>query len=442
MLEMAAPTLLGIAAIVLFNVVDTFWVGKIGAAELAAMTFTFPVVMIVFSVSMGIGIGTTAVIARALGHGGEDEVRRLTTDALLLANATVIVLALLGLATINPLFRLLGADESTLVLIRQYMVPWYLGVGLLVIPMVGNSALRATGDTKTPSFIMLTAALVNAVLDPFLIFGWGPFPQLGLTGAALSTVASYAGAFVVAIWVLAKRERLIAFERPRLVEVLKSWRRILYIGLPAAATNMLAPVSAGLLTRMVAEYGELSVAAYGVGTRIEGLATIGLGALSTAVTPFVAQNLGAGKCDRIREAIRFGVKAALVWGACVALLLAVVAKPISAIFNSEAEVVDSATAYLLFVPLSYGMLGVAQLVGTSLNALNKPLQASSLVGTRLVVLAVPLALLGAHFAGLHGLFAGIAAANLSIGFLALAVVRRQLEHVEAVIDSQTIAVPV
>ena len=178
--------LIGIAAIVLFNVVDTFWVGQLGAAELAAMSFTFPVVMVVFSVSMGIGIGATAVIARALGHGDEDQVRRLTTDALLLANVAVTAVAIGGLLTMDPLFRALGADEATLVLIRQYMVPWYLGVGFLVIPMVGNSAIRATGDTKTPSYVMLVTGLVNAVLDPFLIFGWGHLTQrVGQAVAAL-----------------------------------------------------------------------------------------------------------------------------------------------------------------------------------------------------------------------------------------------------------------
>ena len=344
--------LIGIAAIVLFNVVDTFGVGQLGAAELAAMSFTFPVVMVVFSVSMGIGIGATAVIARALGHGDEDQVRRLTTDALLLANVAVTAVAIGGLLTMDPLFRALGADEATLVLIRQYMVPWYLGVGFLVIPMVGNSAIRATGDTKTPSYVMLVAGLVNAVLDPFLIFGWGPFPALGLTGAACATVASYIGAFAVAIWVLYSREKLITLERPRVEQVLDSWRRILHIGLPAAGTNMLGPVSAGLITRMVSGHGDLAVAAFGVGTRIEGLATIGLFALSTAVTPLVAQNLGAGNCERIRGTIRFAVKASLVWDGAMAVLLALTARPLASIFSEDAAVVSLASSYLLVVPLS------------------------------------------------------------------------------------------
>lgn len=430
MLRLATPMLVGIFAIVLFNVVDTFWVGQLGARELAAMSYTFPVVMVVMSLAMGIGIGTTAVVARAIGHGDQDQVRRLTTDALVLANAVVLVVAMIGLTTIDPLFSLLGADELTRTLVRQYMVPWYLGVGLLVIPMVGNSAIRATGDTKTPSYVMLVAGVFNAVLDPFLIFGWGPIPAMGLTGAALATIGSYAGAFVAALWVLARRERLLTFARPRVSQVLDSWRRILHIGLPAAATNLLSPLSAGILTRLVSAYGPTAVAAYGVGTRLEGFALIGIGALSTAMTPMVAQNLGAGHCGRIREAIRFGTSAALVWGAGAALLLGALAGPLASLFSPDPVVVTIASTFLVVVPFSYGLLGLAQVVGTAFNALDRPLLAAALVLVRLLVLTVPLAWAGAAIADLPGVFAGIAAANLAIGGLAYAMVRRQVRRVE------------
>ncbi len=422
-LKMAWPMLLGILAIVLFNVVDTFWVGQLGARELAAMSYTFPVVMVVMSLSMGVGIGTTAVVARAIGHGDRDQVRRLTTHALVLANSVVLVVAAVGLMTIDELFSLLGAEPETLVLIEQYMTPWYWGVGFLVIPMVGNSAIRATGDTKTPSLVMLVAGIFNAILDPFLIFGWGPAPELGLAGAALATVGSYIGAFVAAMWVLIKREKLLTFAKPKLSEVLDSWKRILHIGLPAAGTNLLSPLSAGILTRLVSSYGPTAVAAYGVGTRLEGFAMVGIGALSTAMTPIVAQNLGAGQHARIREAIRFGSKAALVWGAGAAILFAGAAGPIASIFSADPEVVHLAGTYLLFVPISFGALGLAQVIGTSFNALDEPLYAAGLVAIRLVLLTVPLAWLGAQISDLTGLFWGIAAANLVIGALAYATIR-------------------
>ncbi|HBP21545.1 MAG TPA: MATE family efflux transporter [Planctomycetes bacterium] len=426
--RLAWPMLLGIAAIVVFNVVDTFWVGRLGPEALAAMSFTFPVVMVVTSLAMGISVGATAVIARAIGESEQEAVRRLTSAALLLALLVVGVVAAVGLVTLGPLFRALGASEELLPLVAAYMVPWYLGVGLLVVPMVGNGAIRATGDTRTPSLVMVVAGLTNAVLDPLLIFGIGPFPALGLQGAALATVGSYSLALIAALYLLGRRLRLLC--RPTLASLPASWRRILRIGLPAAATFLIGPVAIGLLTRLVSGHGDEAVAGFGVGTRIESLALIPIGALSTAVTPFIAQNLGANNCERIRAAVRACAWTALVVGLGAALVLAILARPLGRLFNSDPVVIAAAASYLWAVPLSFPGLALAQLMGSCFNALDRPLRATFLVAVRLVGLAVPLAALGSALFGLIGLFGGIAAANLAVGGLALWLVRRQLSEVE------------
>lgn len=426
--RLALPMVLGIAAIVVFNVVDTFWVGRLGPDALAAMSFTFPVVMVVMGLAIGVSVGATAVIARAIGAAEQEAVRRLTTDALLLALLLVTAVAGLGIVTLDPLFRALGAEERILPLIADYMIPWYLGVGLLVIPMVGNGAIRATGDTRTPSVVMVIAGLTNAVLDPVLIFGLGPIPAMGLRGAALATVGSYSLAMIAAVYLLGVRLRMLSW--PSLATLIPSWRRILKVGLPAAATFLIAPVATGVLTRLVASHGPEAVAGFGVGTRIESLALIPIGALSTAVTPFVAQNLGAGLCARIRSAMRVCVGAAGVVGLASALLLALGARPLGAVFNADSEVIAATAAYLWIVPISYAGLGAAQLMGSCFNALDRPLRATLLVTVRLVVLAVPLAILGSSLAGLRGLFGGITTANLLVGALALWLVRRQIGQVE------------
>ena len=157
LLRLAGPMVLGIAAIMLFQIADTYYVGRLGPSALAAMSFTFPVTFIVFSVAMGLGIGTTSAIARAIGTGDEHKVKVLTTHALTLSVCVVSIVGVIGLLSLDPIFHALGASDDSLVLIRQYMVPWLMGVGLLVIPMVGNSAIRATGDTRTPSIVMMIA---------------------------------------------------------------------------------------------------------------------------------------------------------------------------------------------------------------------------------------------------------------------------------------------
>lgn len=418
LIELALPMALGVTAVLLFNVVDTFWVGQLGAAELAAMGFTFPVVMVVSNLTIGLSIGATAVIARAFGEGRGEKARRLTTDALGLALLVVVAVAATGYATIDPLFSALGADRATVSLIREYMELWYLGVGLLVVPMVGNGAIRATGDMKTPAYVMMASGLVNAVLDPLFIFGWGPVEGMGLRGAALATIASWVISLSVALYVLAERERLLSFERPAIGEVARSWREILHIGLPAAGTNLLTPLAAGVVTRIVSDQGAEAVAAYGVGTRVEGLSMIGVFALTAAITTFVGHNLGARNGERVRETLRFCGRAALVWGGGAALLLAALADPIARLFSDDAEVIAQTKLYLRIVPASYAPFGFTLLVASMFNASGQPLKATALAGLRLVVLAVPLAWLGAELFGLAGIFSGVACANLVGGLAA------------------------
>jgi putative MATE family efflux protein len=418
LLRLAGPMTIGIASIILFNVVDTFWVGQLGDTRLAAMSFTFPVVSVIMSLSMGLGIGTTSVVSRAIGQGDQAKVRRLTTDSLMLSVLLVVTFAVTGLLTIDPLFSALGAEPDTVVLIRQYMVPWYLGIGLIVVPMVGNSAIRATGDTKTPSLIMMIAGFVNMAFDPFLIFGIGPFPRLELRGAAISTVLSFGTTTLAALWLLGPRLHMLDGVQLRLSKLWSSWRQIIFIGLPASAANMLVPLSAGIITRILAGYGHEAVAGYGVSTRIESFTMVGIGALSSSIAPFVGQNYGARQHERIRAAISFAFRSSMVFGAVLAGMLALLGPHIAALFSDSPDVIDVAASYMRIVPVGYGALGVCMLASSSFNAVNRPLAASAIIAMRLFVFAVPLAIFGSRWFGVPGVFAGIIIGNLGMGLIA------------------------
>jgi putative MATE family efflux protein len=418
LIRLTIPMLFAILTMVAFNLVDTAFVGRLGTKELAAISFTFPVVLVVNSLAGGLGVGASAVISRAIGQGDRYRVQRLTTDSLALAVAVVAVFSLVGLATIDPLFRLLGATPAVLPLIRQYMTLWYIGVLFVVIPMVGNAAIRATGDTKTPAVIMMVAAGINLALDPLLIFGLGVFPGLGLTGAALATVIARAMTLLASLWVLVRRERMVVWSRPRFKEVLTSWKQVLYIGLPAAGTNVLVPISAGIITGMVAAYGPEAVAALGVGSRIESLSLGVFMALASVLTPFVGQNWGAGRLDRVRLSVSYAQRFALLWGALLFMILVAFGGPVALIFNDDAIVVATLVDYLRIVPLSYGLLGMLMLANAALNALNRPLQSALLTVLRLFVLYVPLAAMGSALLGLQGIFAAAAVANVLAGVAA------------------------
>lgn len=415
---MSVPMAWGILAVISFNVADTYFVGQLGTRPLAALSFTFPVVMTVMSLALGLGIGVASVLSRAIGARGKDEVRRLTTDSLVLATLIVLAFVALGLATIDPLFAALGANAATRVLIADYMTTWYLGMPFLVVPMVGNNAIRACGDARLPSAIMTAAAVLNILLDPLFIFGWGPVPAMGIQGAAVASLAARASTLVLALAILHYRMRLIAWRWPRPGHLWRSAREILHVALPAAATNMVNPIAVAVITALVARFGPASVAGFGVATRIEAFALIPLLALTAGLGPVVGQNWGGGHVDRVARALRGAAVFCLGYGLLVAGLLALAAPTLAALFDDHPETLAAATLYLWLVPVSFTGYGVLICVNAALNAAGRPLAATALMALRTFVLYVPLAWVAAAWGSLGGVFAAATVAGLVAGALA------------------------
>ncbi len=404
LLNLTLPMMVGILSMVGFNLVDTYFVGKLGANELAALSFTFPVIMMVFSIVQGMGIGATALIARSYGKNDLEKARRETTDSLVLSGLIAFVFVVVGLLTIDPLFRLLGASEEVIPLIHDYMQIWYLTILFVVVPFVGNSAIRATGDAVTPSLIMVFAVVINAILDPLLIFGYGIFPALGLKGAAIATSVSRAFTLILSFFILYKREKLITFHFPGWKVIRACWSSILYIGIPSGLSRMITPIAQSVITAFIAQYGQTAVAGYGIGTRVEFLSMSILFALSGSIGPFTGQNYGAGNISRIKTSIMQSSLFSIIWGGIVAVVCWIFADQIASVFNSNDEVIRSARLFLYYVPIGFGFQGVVQIINSNLNTLNKPLPASVLLAIQSIVIYIPFAYLLSYFMDLPGIY--------------------------------------
>lgn len=424
---MALPMVFGITTVMLFGLVDTFFIGLLGTHELAAISFTFPVSFIVMNLMMGLGIGTSVVLSRLLGAGKHHEATRVTSDGLLLALLITCFITGIGLATITPLFTLLGADQHTLPHIHDYMQLWYIGAVFLVIPMVGNSAIRATGDTRTPSLIMILAGILNGILDPLLIFGIGPFPEMGMQGAALASVLAWMVSFIVACWVLAKRKKLLSLTLPTVTELIASWRPILRIGLPSSLSNMLIPLAAGVMTAIIARSGPEAVAAFGVGSRIEAFALVIVMAMSAALPPFLGQNLGAGNIERAKQAITISLRFALIMQAGIYLLLAGSGSWLGSLFSDNSEVISLIGLFMLILPASYGFQAIIILGNSALYIMHRPMEALALNVLRLFILYIPGAWLGHELFGLVGLFIGGTLGSILAGLLAWPLIKRRTD---------------
>ena len=429
--RMTFPMIFGMLGLVAFNMVDTYYVSQLGLVPMAAMTLTFPVIMVVGALAQGIGVGAAALISKAVGQNEHEKVVRYTTESLILGLFLVFIFVVVGMFTIEPLFRLLGADEATLPYVVDYMKIWYGGVMFLIIPMIGNSGIRAIGDTKTPAIIMTVAAVVNIIFDPLLIFGIGPFPEMGIRGAALATVISRAFTLIFALYILVYQQKIVSLKNTSASEMFHYIKNLLYIGIPNALTRIMTPLAVGVITSLIATFGTEATAGFGIATRIEMFAMLVINALTSIFVPLLGQNLGAGKGERVHEILRKSEIFSLLYGLLTFLFFLVSATALGRLFTDNQEVISTVKTYLLIVPLGYGLQGLFLLHTSTLNVLNKPIQSAIVSVLRLFILYVPLALYLANIMGLTGIWIALNLSFLVVVLVCRWMINRQLNVIFA-----------
>lgn len=419
LVRLAGPLSIGIVAMFSATLVDAYFLGRLGTQPLAAISYAFPVFFAVMSLAIGLAAGTGSVLSRAIGRGDRSRIVSLTTHSLVLAVIMGVVVAIIGTATIRPLFTLIGAEGGVLDDIVTYMRIWYYGLPLLVLAQVAGSILRANGDALVPSALMIATAAINIALDPILIFGGFGIEGMGMEGAAWAGFASRTVMPLVIIPVLLFRDRLINLSRTSWGEVFSSWREIARVGVAAALGNAVNPVAIGVVTAIVAVYGDQVVAGFGVAGRLEGFAVIPMLALSGSIGPVAGQNWGANKFERVREAIRFGFIICLGWSVVVAVGFWFAADWLASQFSDSPIVVEEVSYYLWIVPITFAGYGITIVAAAAFNALGKPILGLGLYLVRSLIFYIPLALIATSFFDTTGVYASIAIANIFSGLVIL-----------------------
>jgi putative MATE family efflux protein len=416
--------LFGFLAVNLFQVVDTYYIARLGAAPLAAIGFVFPIVSLVFAISSGLGEGMMSTLSRAMGQKNQAQIRQLTSHGLVLALLFTIAAVMVGMLGLNMSLSLLGAKGVPKALAFDYMTVWYLGMVCLVIPVVGNSAIRATGDTKYPAKLMVFAAVMNMGLDPIFIFGWGPVPAMGIQGAAWASLLARACTLAASIYYLYKKSMITVF-MGSLSAMVASWRSILVIALPACLNNMVIPLAMGVITYLMAQYSAAHVAGFGVAMKVEAFAMILFYALSVGSVVLIGPNWGRGLYQRVLQTCRWVYGVSFLLGLVLFGLFWLLAPTIAKAFHSDPAIVRIASAYLMMVSLSYGCFGIWMFAVRGFNVTGQSMKATVLVVLRMAVLYIPLAWVGHVFFQVQGIFA----AALMTNFLACIVSIAWLETV-------------
>jgi putative MATE family efflux protein len=420
------PMIIGVAAVMSIGLVDAYYIGQLGSTELAAIAFIFPISVALTSMAVGVMVGINSVVARALGEGDNAKAARRANLGIVFAIALGIAMGLALFALLDPLFSLMNADTRTLPFIRAYMQPFALGIPLLMTIMGFNGVLRGQGEARRTSYISVCYAAANWVLDPILITGAFGFEGFGIAGAAYATLAGWAMAIVLGLWLI--RSTALPF-KPQLIRqsaIIEPMAAILRVAGPAAFSNSINPIGLAVLTALVAVEGQAAVAGFGAAGRLQSFAVVPLLALSGSIGAIVGQNWGAGQTDRARRAVALAGGFCVLYGLGVAVLLFAFGERFASLFSDDPAVIAQFAAYLAIAVWGYAGFGLLITGNGILNAMDRAPLALLQSAARVFLVMMPFAWLLRGTWGADAIYAAELVANLAGGALAALIVWRVL----------------
>ena len=410
---MASTGAVGLVAVFLVDLINLFYISQLGEQAIAAAVgFAGVVGFFHTSVCIGLMIGITAAVSRKIGAGDTAQARRLASHSLLLMAGIAAVLALATLAVLGPLLEALGARGQVAVLAQRYLAVTMPSVPLLAVGMASSALLRSVGAARRAMVVTLGAAAVTAALDPLFIFYFG----LGLDGAAVVSVISRSVLRAIGLHGVWRVHRMLApFERGYF------WsdaRALSTVAGPAVLTNLATPVGAAFVTHSVAQFGASAVAGQATVDRLTPVAFGLIYALSGAVGPILAQNLGARRYDRVQQTLRASLGFMVVAVAGAWLLLALLQGPLIWAFSLDGQAAQLLQAFCTWLAASFFFAGALFVANAAFNNLGRPLWSTSFNWARATLGTIPLAWWGARY-GPVGVLAGQALGTAVFGALAM-----------------------
>ncbi len=398
--SLAWPVMLSMFFQTLYNAVDAFWVGKLSAEAIAAVSISQITLFVMISLSIGITVGSGVLMAMSIGRRDIAEAERILGQSFVLSAIAGAVFTAVSLAFRRQLLVASGATGAILPPALDYFTITAGGSMLIFLLFSVLFAFNSQGDNKTVTLLFSISTAVNAVLDPMLIFGWGGLPAMGVSGAAVATLFSQLLVFVAALIILRYADMMARFRFSRLVFRWWSVKQVLNIGFPAALTNVVGPLSLAALTAIIAaRFREAGAISFSIGFRVEFFAYLPAVGFGVAALALLGQNTGARRFDRVSAAYRGSLLAGFFSATFFGLLAVLFRDPIIGLFTNDPQVSEYSRAYLLTVPFSYGLFAMVFIEISSLQGIGRSWPAFLLALARVAV-AVPAAYLLLHVARL------------------------------------------
>jgi len=422
-----------------YNLADTFWLGQYSTRSLAAISFAFPMVFLLFSLGIGVSVAGSVLVAQNTGAGDEVGAEYAASQTVTFAVLVSSLMGTVGWFAVDPFLRLLGAGAEIIPPAVAYMRVIAVGLPFMFGFFVFISLMRGYGDTITPMVVMLGTVVLNIALDPFLIFGWDlpalavagttlvptvVLPELGIEGAAVATVVSRALAMAVGLAIMFGGRRGVAISLRKMVPDPGYARRILELGVPASIEGSGRALSVNALLAVVGLFGTPVAAAFGIGIRVFSTIFLPAIAVGQGVETMTGQNIGARDYDRAERIPYVAAKVTFVILAGVGGLAFLVPGAIIGVFTNDPAVLEVGSLFLRVTALTFGFTGIQRAFTGAFRGAGETLVAAAIAIATLAVIRLPLAYLGATTIGVLGLWIAFPVSNVAGGAISWAWFRR------------------
>jgi putative MATE family efflux protein len=419
LLKMSWPSIAAMFAMALYNLVDTFWLTRFDPQAVAALTVCFPIQIIFGAIGVGTGVGAGSFAARMFGAKQHTKARQTAGQGILLSFVLGLVIIIITLTYQEGILKIFGATGDILPLSRQYLTAVVFGSPFLLFLMISNNLLRAEGNPKASMYVILVMSSTGAILDPFLIFGLGFFPVLGILGAAISTVVSYFLASLLSLYYLRLNASRYNLTWSHMIPNFSIIASIYQTGFPSVIMNFVFSLVMIVYNHVLGAFGPMAIAALGLCFRINQLVVMVLFGMGHGIMPMVGFSEGAGLHKRLMETVNVAVKISVLFSVAAFIVLEVFAYPILLLFTSDRELLDIAVPAVRIFATMLLLVGPNLVWINMFIGLGKGLTSMLLLMTRDTLLLIPMLIFLPAFFGIAGIWAAQPIANLLAFFIIL-----------------------
>lgn len=397
LLKLSGPIILANILQTAYQLIDTFWLGRLGANAVAAVSLSFPVLFLIISLGIGLTLGGSIMVAQYKGMENQRMVDYSSAQTLVVLFIISFILALVGYYISESLMKLIGAEGEVLTEAVNYFKVSSIGFIFLFLFFVFQSLMRGIGNVVIPTYVVLSTVILNLFLDPLFIYGWGPVPGMGVAGAAMASILTQGLSAVMGIWILASGKYGIKLHWKDFGINFKWFQELIRIGVPSSLETSTRALGLTLLITLVTSFGSMVVASYGIGARILSFVIIPALGLSSATTTLVGQMVGANRIQKAQEVGVLSTKVAFYGLTLIGIILFVFAKPLTAFFvPGETEVIDNGALFIKIMAPSFGLLGVQQVINGVFNGAGFTLASMLVSILSLWIIRFPLAYVLSH----------------------------------------------